>query len=160
MSAHAFRIRGWHVLLFLIAFFGIMMAVNTVFVVEALATHPGDDLPDAYEQGLAFNTQLQANRAQAGLGWQANVGVRRDAAGAQTISISIEDKSGAPVTGLRLAGQMRHPAAAALDRPIAFKQVAPGKYEAAIANPEQIHWDLDLTAKSDMHPNFRMRHRL
>jgi nitrogen fixation protein FixH len=160
MSVPTPQIKGWHVGLFFVVFFGIMIAVNAAFVVAAISTHPGDDVPDAYQHGRAFNRVLRANHAQAELGWQAVVRIAQSAPGLQTISISILDKSGKPVAGLTVEAMLRHPAVAGLDRPIAFHAVASGRYETVLDESSGVHWDLDVTALSDMHPAFHVRHRL
>ena len=57
-SSDGFRIRGWHVLAAMCAFFGVIIAVNAVFMTAALRTFPGEVSITPYEDGLAFNRQL------------------------------------------------------------------------------------------------------
>lgn len=56
---------GKWVLLSFIAFFGVIIAVNAVFITAALDTHSGVVIEQPYEKGLAFNETLEKAKAQA-----------------------------------------------------------------------------------------------
>ena len=69
----AFEIKGWHVLLALLGFFGAVSAVDVGMAVQAYRTFPGEVSASPYEDGLQFNRTL-AERAEArALGWKASV---------------------------------------------------------------------------------------
>ena len=57
--------KGTWVLLSFAAFFGVIVAVNAVFITLALETHSGVVVERPYERGLAFNEILEKARAQA-----------------------------------------------------------------------------------------------
>ncbi|MGH1399076.1 MAG: FixH family protein [Alphaproteobacteria bacterium] len=57
---------GW-VLACFVAFFGVVAAVNAVFVFKALDTHSGVVTDNPYETGLAYNDLLQEAKHQADL---------------------------------------------------------------------------------------------
>ena len=53
-----FELKGWHVLLILMAFFGVMFSVNGVFLYHAITSFPGEDVKKSYVQGLNYNDTL------------------------------------------------------------------------------------------------------
>ena len=67
-NTDGFRIRGWHVLVAMVLFFGVITAVNAVFISAALRTYPGEVSVTPYEDGLAYNAKLARQAAQAKLG--------------------------------------------------------------------------------------------
>lgn len=57
-------LNGWWVFAAFAAFFGVVIAVNTVFITQALKSHSGVVTDDAYKKGLAFNDLLNEARHQ------------------------------------------------------------------------------------------------
>lgn len=55
---------GWKVFAIFVAFFGVVFAVNAVFITMALKTHSGVVTEDAYKKGIHYNDTLAAARAQ------------------------------------------------------------------------------------------------
>jgi nitrogen fixation protein FixH len=117
-------LRGWHVLIMILVFFGIMISVNATMVTLALRSHPGEDIERSYTQGLNYNETLERRRVQESLGWQA----RFNLVGNQLL-LEVLDREGNPLSGLSLSGQMRHPTRTALDCPIAMESLGEGRYQ-------------------------------
>ncbi len=160
MSTREFRITGRHVLFGLIGFFGVIFAVNGTFIYYALATHPGDDVKDAYVAGIEYNRELAEKREQQKLGWQASLGVKKDARGGQYIEVAFVDAKGEPVRGLKINARLRSPVVASQDRPLKFVSVEPGVFRADVNEPPAAQWDLLIEAKNDLGEVFRLKHRL
>ena len=59
-----FRITGWHVLVSVVAFFGVVIAVDSLFLVLAYRSHPGQVSVTPYEDGLAYNRAVAQRRAE------------------------------------------------------------------------------------------------
>lgn len=57
-------LNGWIVFLMFFAFFGLIVAVNSVFITYALKTHSGVVTEKPYEKGLAHDTTLEKARSQ------------------------------------------------------------------------------------------------
>ena len=72
------ELKGWHVLLIMLAFFGVMFSGNGVFLFHAITSFPGEDVKKSYVQGLSFNDTLADRAAQAELGWLAEAGLVDD----------------------------------------------------------------------------------
>ena len=160
MSAREFRLNGWHVLAGLIAFFGIVFAVNGAFIYYALATHPGDDEKDAYVSGIEYNRELAQKREQQKLGWQANLNIKADEKNGEFVEVSFVDSRGEPVRGLEINAMLRSPVVASHDRPITFVSAGPGKFRAVVNEPAGAQWDLVVEARNDIGKTFRLKHRL
>ena len=141
--SHPFRITGWHVLVAVVAFFGVVIAVDAAFLMAAYRTFPGQVSVTPYEDGLAYNSRVARQRAQAALGWRVLVSTEPDG-----LVVQVSDKAGAPVGGLVVSGALSRPATEAGRLPLTFAEVAPGRYEASVA-PAPGGWDLALTARSE-----------
>lgn len=123
-------IEGRHVLMGLVAFFGVMFVANGLLVYYALGTFSGGDRPDPYRSGLTYNETIAAGERQAALGWQSEIAY--DPAAAR-LTLRFADKAAEPVSGLRLDGQLTRPATDREDRALAFTEVSPGVYAAEVA---------------------------
>ncbi len=93
-------LRGVHVFWITAAFFGVIFVVDGVFIVRAVATFPGEDVPNSYVQGIDFNQTIAQRAAQKQLGWTAEVGF--DDRAPRTLVVKILDASGGPVNGLEV----------------------------------------------------------
>jgi nitrogen fixation protein FixH len=120
-------IEGRHVLLALIAFFGIMFLANGIFVYFAVATFSGGDTSKPYQRGLDYNRTIEADQLQANLGWRSALSYE---AKTGRLIITFQDKASAPVTGLHVGARLSRPATDKDDRRVRFKEVSPGIYAA------------------------------
>jgi len=146
------EIKGRHVLIALLVFFGVIIAVDTIFVTTALNTFRGEDEPRSYVQGIHYNDVLERRAAQAELGWQAVSAV--SAAG---VEVEISDPDGEPVEGLVMDARLRHPADSTLDIPLTLSEVSPGLYTAQTPVPEG-RWTLVVSTPDG--PPFEMEQDL
>ena len=67
-------LRGVHVFAGIAAFFGVMILIQVVFVIQAVRTFPGEEVEKSYVQGLDYNATLERRAAQKKLGWSAEAG--------------------------------------------------------------------------------------
>ncbi|MBI5104899.1 MAG: FixH family protein, partial [Solirubrobacterales bacterium] len=68
--AKTFEITGKHVLLGMLAFFGLIIAVNIVMMRLALSTHTGVVAENTYRKGVKYNEEIAASERMALLGWR------------------------------------------------------------------------------------------
>ncbi|MEZ5994601.1 MAG: FixH family protein [Hyphomonadaceae bacterium] len=141
MSSAAPKLRGWHVLGMLLAFFGAVIAVNVFFAVVAVESFPGEDVPRSYAQGLEYNQTLAERRAQAALGWSVTAGLADTGRGAD-LEVTLTDGSGAAVVGAELTGALQWPANASLDRDVRFESAGAGRYVAHLGALHRGRWRL------------------
>ena len=66
-------LRGRHVLLGLVGFFGLIFLVNGIFAYYAIATFGGGDTSDPYRKGLNYNETVAEAARDAELGWKAQL---------------------------------------------------------------------------------------
>lgn len=142
-SGFAKGIDGRHVLLALVALFGVMFLVNGIFVYLAIATFSGGDTTRPYQRGLNYNRTLEADRLQAKLGWRIEPAYEVEVG---RVVIKILNGDDGPVTGLRLNGKLGRPATDKEDRPLRFEEVSPGIYVADVDAPSGI-WVLSMVAR-------------
>jgi nitrogen fixation protein FixH len=133
---------GRHVLLAFISFFGVIFAVNGYFLYAALGTYTGVVAQEPYRKGLHYNDRIDADAAQASLGWRHTIEAARDGA----IEFTVMDRNGAPVAGLGLGGAIGRPSTREHDRVLAFAEVAPGRYRASAGALEPGTWVASVEA--------------
>ncbi|MFN3230187.1 MAG: FixH family protein [Asticcacaulis sp.] len=101
-----FRIRGWHVLVAMIAFFGLITALLSTFTWLALKSDPGVVSETPYEDGLAYNATLAQRRKEAALGWRVVV---EDPVSDSILRVQVLDKTGTPMPDMTLTGALSRP---------------------------------------------------
>lgn len=149
---------GRHVLIGILAFFGVIFAVNGVMTYVALDSFSGVAVDDSYRKGLRYNEQIKAADAQAALGWQTELAYRADDG---VLRLTLVDRDGMPLRALSVEGILGRPASAQEDRGIAFVQSSPGIYEAQVGLLPAGQWLAKLYAAdaSDEQP-YRIERKL
>lgn len=143
---------GGKVLLWLVGFFGIVIAVNVYFISVSSATFRGEDEQKPYLQGVEYNDTLARRARQAGLGWTASIAAARLSNGTVRIDIAVRDRNGRPVTESGLAGELRHPADENRDHVLRFVQAAPGVYQATADQVAPGAWDVVVQSRAATTP--------
>lgn len=138
-----FTIKGWHVLAGLVLFFGIIIAVDSLFITLAYRTFSGEAAKNPYEAGLLYNRTLAQRQREAALGWSATIA---DGAGDRVL-VRVADRDGKPLEGLTVIGALERPATTRGSRAVRFMAVAPGVYQADAA-PLDGAWDLHVTIRN------------
>lgn len=151
------RLTGRHVLAILVAFFGVVFAVNGVFLTLALSTHTGLVANEPYVKGLHYNDRIAAEVAQEQLGWIVDVG---QLSSEGRISVSVTSAAG-PVRGLKAVAALGRPSTANDDRKLVLGEGAPGTYGATTAKLAAGAWLLDVELRRDPGSDvYRLRRRL
>ena len=150
---------GRHVLQWLVAFFGIVFAVNGVLVRAAISTFGGVETLSSYRAGLQFGQEVGLVQRQDALHWQVTGKLARDSAGVAVLDVTARDAQGAPLSGLTADARLAHPADDRLDRVIVVRSVAGGVFHgAAEAQPGQ--WELIVDLYRGDQRVFRSRSRV
>jgi nitrogen fixation protein FixH len=153
MSARAepgFELKGWHVLLVVVGFFGAVIAIDVGMAVQAYRTFPGEVSATPYEDGLKFNATLAERATERSLGWKASIRATVVGAGGNVNSgrtqllVTIADRAGQSVRGLDLSGRLERPATESGRRQLKFVEIKPGIYQ-AFAPDSPGGWDLTLS---------------
>ena len=112
---------GRHMLLTMVAFFGVVIAVNLTMATFARTSWTGLVVENTYVAGQQFNRKAEEGRAQAALHWSGRLTL---AAGA--IRYELADASGARIAPRAVTLAFRHPAYEAQDRTIRLGRAADG----------------------------------
>lgn len=135
-------ITGWHVLVAVVAFFAVVIGVDTLFMIKAYGTFSGEVASNPYEAGLAFNKTLALRQREAALGWTATVLKVDD----DSVVVRMVDKAGAPLDHLSLTGVLERPATETGRQVLDFKPLGDGRYQARARLDGA--WDLRATARN------------
>lgn len=135
-------ITGRHVLIAVVLFFGVVIGVDTLFMIKAYGTFSGEVASNPYEAGLAFNKTLALRQREAALGWTATVLKVDD----DTVVVRLVDKTGAPLDQLSLTGVLERPATETGRQTLDFKPLGDGRYQARARLDGA--WDLRATARN------------
>lgn len=149
-------ITGRTVLYGMLAFFGVIIAVNAAFVYFALSTWPGLSTNQAYEDGLAYNKTLADAERQRGLGWRTRLDLNIDG----QLSARFFDKSGAMIGGLSPTVRLLRPTHEGEDRDIILKEAVPGVYSAPVIDLAAGRWKAELKVYKDGKILFFIVHEL
>lgn len=134
------KLTGWKVLFIFLGFFGVIFAVNGVFLYNAITSFPGEDVKKSYLQGLSYNQTLEARAAQAELGWQAQAGVE-----AGEVVFFLEDSAGEGISGYPVIIEARRLTNDAEDQVITLTSDGAGKYRAPADTLASGQWRLNIT---------------
>lgn len=149
------QITGRMVLFGFIAFFGVIAAVNAVFMYYALSTWPGLTTEDAYKKGIAYNSTLEEAAHQKQLGWQS--AVIFDQTG--NLAVSMTDKTGAPLSNAKVDVTLSRPLGSEVALNVTLEETALGQYAGQVETPAHGRWKADVTAHRD-NAVYRMRHEV
>jgi nitrogen fixation protein FixH len=150
---------GRHVLLWLVAFFGIVFVVNGVLVQAAISTFGGVETLSSYKAGLQFEQEAGLVQRQDALHWQVSGTLTRDRAGVAVLDLIAGDAQGRPLGGLTADARLAHPADDRLDHVIAVRPLAAGVFRGtAEAQPGQ--WELIVDLYRGDQRVFRSRSRV
>lgn len=114
----------------IIAFLGMVVVVQAVFITVATRNRPVLESETAYADSLAYDAVMQARAVSAALGWRVTVEVGDDA-----VRYRVADRTGAPVMGLSGTLRMVRADTASADAEVAFVEQSPGLYRAPRSAP-------------------------
>lgn len=152
-NATGFTVKGWHVLVGLLLFFGIVIGADGFFTVLAYRTFSGQVASNPYEAGIAYNRTLEQRARQAALGWTASLDDRDE-----ELVLTVLDARGRPVEGLSASVVLERPATEQGRRRLALRPLGGGRY-AARATLDGA-WDIRVAAVAANGDRFEAERRL
>lgn len=132
------RFTGRHMTLILVAFFGVVIAVNLVMARFATGTFGGVVVENSYVASQEFNTWLAEARDEKALGWTVVTAWRPDG------RLSVTAKG--PGTAAVMTGVARHPLGRMPDVSLSFVADGKGGFVSQQAVPDG-RWTLRLELK-------------
>mgnify|MGYP001818010228 CR=1 FL=1 len=119
---------GWHMLFIMLAFFGVIIAVNVTMAVLAGHSWTGLVVKNSYVASQHFNEDLVEARRQAARGWTSKL-----VYGEQHFACALKDRNGEPVVLDDLKVSVGRPASEGQDRTVALRHVGEGRYRGDVA---------------------------
>ena len=158
-EAQGRELTGRTVLFLMVAFFTVIVGVNTFMVFQALSTFGGVETESSYRAGQAFERDVALANAQDARHWQVHAEVTAAPGGGTAVDVMALDAAGAPLVGLTATTLLARPTDRRLDRIVAMTELTPGRYKGhdAIA-PGQ--WDLIIELARDGERVFRSKNRV
>ena len=150
---------GRKVLFILVAFFGVVFAVNFTMMQLAIQTLPGTEVDSAYSASLAYEKEIVASHDQNARNWKVDAHVERGGQGGATLQVEARDDNGKPVSGLKFQGRFERPTDRRADQPMDLAETGIGIYRgSAVIAPGQ--WDLVLEGDAAGRRMFQSRNRV
>lgn len=131
--------------LFVLGFL-VVIAVNGVLIYTAVSSFSGLETESAYDKGIHYNQALAAAAANAETGWRAEPRIVAGENGNRRLDVAITDRTGAPVTELKVEAYLVRPTNAGMDETVAMTDIGGGRYRADIAPKALGNWELRLQA--------------
>lgn len=133
---------GRHMTAILVAFFGVVIAVNITMARLASSTFGGTVVENSYVASQHYNSWLAAARAQDRLGWQTMLTLGGDRHPVLRIAAA------AAAGSFTATGTAHHPLGRAPDVPLAFIAAGDGRLVATAALPPG-RWNVRVTVTRD-----------
>lgn len=150
---------GGKVLVMLIAFFGVVFAANAALIHYATSTFGGLENDHAYSEGIAYDRDIKASRAQDALHWTVGATIRRAPSGSLEVTLTQHDESDLATDGLTALVRFEHPASRSRDLGLTLAQAAPGVFAGSLSlDPGR--WDLVIDLQRNGETMFRSKNRV
>ena len=118
---------GRHMLIAMLAFFGVIIAVNVTMAIFASSTWTGLIVKNSYVASQDFNAKLEKAKAQAAMGWTSKIALE-----GEELELTIADAKTRPLAALTVVAKVYRPVAEAEDHSVALSELRPGVYGAKV----------------------------
>jgi nitrogen fixation protein FixH len=125
------KFTGRHIAAILVAFFGVVIAVNFTMAWLANSTFGGLVVKNSYVASQKYNEWLQKARDEKALGW--TLAIERASDGRVQVAIASGE---VPLRGGTVVATARHPVGREPDVTLQFRPLEDGRYESADVLPE------------------------
>jgi nitrogen fixation protein FixH len=133
---------GWHMAAILVAFFGVVIAVNSLNAWLAGSTFGGEVVENSYVASQDFNRWLDEAKTEKALGWEEVTTWRPDG----RVIVALK---GAPANAV-VKAIARHPLGSLPDQALTFDKLGSGQFLSRQALPDQ-RWKVRLTIAAGDH---------
>lgn len=137
---------GTHMLLMIVAFFGVIVSVNVTMAVVASRTWTGLVVKNSYVASQDFNDQLAAAKSQSARGWSGAIVYEEN-----SLKFSVLDKTGRPLLLNNVVAHIGRPAFENEDRTLNLEHVSNGAYQTYV-KLEPGPWQLSVRGSNDAGP--------
>lgn len=148
-TGQAGEFTGRHMLLIMLAFFGVIIAVNVAMAMFATSSWTGFVVRNSYVASQEFNEKAAQGRAQAALGWSGTLAVDRGA-----IRYRLVDRAGDPVALAAVNVIFRRPTSDAEDRSFALGRAGQGWHSAEGTMRDGV-WIVEVDSEAGLEAPYR-----
>lgn len=121
---------GWHMAAIVVAFFGVVVAVNLTMAYFAISTFGGTVVDNSYVASQKYNRWLADARAQQALGWSVGIGIDEQR------RVRIEARArGGPLLGATVSAVAAHPLGRTPEQRLRFADTGNGRFLASVPLP-------------------------
>jgi len=152
------EVTGRTVFICLVAFFGLIAAMNAVLIRLAVSTFGGVETENAYQAGLNFSREIAAAEVQDALHWQVKATVSGGPE-ATVVELVAHDAGGRPLAGLDATAQLVHPTDRRGDLTVPLDERTTGIFRGQVAAAHG-NWTLVIDLLRDGSRVFRSRNRV
>jgi len=145
---------GYHMLTLILAFFGVIIAVNLTMATLARTSWTGLVVQNTYVASQEFNRKAEEGRAQAALHWQGKLTLADG-----TLRYQLADAAGKAVLPTSVKVAFRHPAYDAEDRVIDLVRRADGGFSARQIISDGV-WIVEVDAQTGRERPYRQVRRV
>ena len=154
------QLNGRLVWLMFCGFFGVIFAVNGLFMHFAFSTFGGIDAAGAYRKNFLMTKDIVAAERQVALGWSVKGAVQRSADNTAMISVAANDRKGRPVDVKSLDLELRRPADKRLDATITMRRTGQNRFDGKATKVGPGQWDLLITLFNTKGERFHSKNRI
>ncbi len=138
-------IRGIHVFWMVFAFFALIVVADTLFIVNAVGSFPGEQVRNSYVLGLDYNRKVERRGAQARLGWRAEAGFQED--GRQMLVVRLRSAQDAAIEGLDVHADLHAAGLGGEAQRLELFERTPGEYAAPVDIVGPARVDLEIVVR-------------
>jgi nitrogen fixation protein FixH len=138
-------LKGRHVLIWMLCFFGLMFVVNGIFLWAAITSFPGEDVKHSYLQGLQYNRTIESRSLQQDMMWTAEVGFVETGSGKMLVT-RLFDGDGNPLAARSVGGQLRRAATQESDLVVELLPVGGGEFQGTLPDLAAGAWHVRINA--------------
>ena len=124
------ELTGRHVLSMVLAFLGLIIAVNGYFLFTSVTSFRGEDVKGSYRQGLEYNQTIATRESQKALRWTVAANFIENDTNAGEVIVEFRGAMNEPIEGLSIKGILHHPANLSEDHTVVFEPRGAGRYVA------------------------------
>jgi nitrogen fixation protein FixH len=151
--------KGWMVLVFMLAFFGVVIGVNVLMAHLAVSTFGGVDVDSSYRAGQMFERDVAMAETQNERHWRVDGKITKAADGTTALDVVARDSTGTALTGLTAMALFTRPTDRRLDRTVVIREDAAGHFHGDVALPPG-QWDLVVELTRQGERQFRSVNRV
>ena len=154
------RLTGRSVLLLFCGFFGVIFAMNGLFMFFAFSTFGGVDAAGAYRKNFLLTKDIVAAEQQTALGWSVSGRVVRSGKDRASISVIAKDRDGQPVDIKSMQMELRRPADKRQDAAVTVQRIGMNHFRGDAKGMQPGQWNLLITLLNNKGERFHSRNRI